>query len=139
MIMASRIVYGMSKEGIVPSGFGRVLKGRRTPITAIVFTTVLGLILVSTGDLSELADTTVLLASCRLHDGQRLRARAPPRAGRPRPLPSTHHCPDPGGDRVGRADHRQRRRDIRPGGLLLLLGVILWIGAYASGHRTAAS
>ncbi len=61
MIMASRIVYGMSEEGIVPSAFGRVLKGRRTPITAIVFTTVLGLILVSTGDLGDLADTTVLL------------------------------------------------------------------------------
>jgi len=61
MIMASRIVYGMSEEGIVPSFFGRILKGRRTPITAIVFTTVLGLILVSTGDLGDLADTTVLL------------------------------------------------------------------------------
>ena len=61
MIMASRLVYGMSEEGIVPSFFGRVLQGRRTPITAIVFTTVLGLILVSTGDLGDLADTTVLL------------------------------------------------------------------------------
>ena len=39
MIMASRLVYGMSEEGIVPGFFGRVLQGRRTPITAIVFTT----------------------------------------------------------------------------------------------------
>ena len=61
MIMASRLVYGMSEEGIVPGFFGRVLPGRRTPVTAIVFTTLLGLILVSTGDLASLADTTVLL------------------------------------------------------------------------------
>ncbi len=64
MIMASRLVYGMAEEGIAPGLFGRVLSGRRTPITAIVFTTVLGLILVSTGDLATLADTTVLLLLC---------------------------------------------------------------------------
>lgn len=61
MIMASRLVYGMSEEGIVPRFFGKVLDGRRTPWTAIAFTTVLGIILVSTGDLGSLADTTVLL------------------------------------------------------------------------------
>ncbi len=43
MIMASRLVYGMSEEGIVPGFFGRVLSGRRTPITAIVFTAMFGL------------------------------------------------------------------------------------------------
>jgi amino acid transporter len=64
MIMASRLVYGMSQEGIVPGPFGRVLPGRRTPIVAIAFTTALGLILVSTGDLASLADTTVLLLLC---------------------------------------------------------------------------
>lgn len=61
MIMASRLVYGMSEEGIAPGFFGRVLPGRKTPITAIAFTTLLGLILVSTGDLASLADTTVML------------------------------------------------------------------------------
>jgi amino acid transporter len=61
MIMASRLVYGMSEEGIVPRLFGRVLPERRTPVIAILFTTLLGLILVSTGDLESLADTTVLL------------------------------------------------------------------------------
>ncbi|MEZ5155719.1 MAG: APC family permease [Solirubrobacterales bacterium] len=64
MIMASRLVYGMSEEGIVPGFFGRVLSGRRTPITAIAFTTAIGLVLVSTGDLASLADTTVLLLLC---------------------------------------------------------------------------
>ncbi len=61
MVMASRIVYGMSKQGIVPQTFGEVLSERRTPLAAIVFTTVLAIILISTGDLSDLADTTVLL------------------------------------------------------------------------------
>ena len=61
MIMASRLVYGMSRQGIVPEVFGRVLSQRRTPHVAIAFTTLLAVILITTGDLSELADTTVLL------------------------------------------------------------------------------
>jgi amino acid transporter len=61
MIMASRLVYGMSNERIIPRVFGRVLSGRRTPWTAIAFTTALAMILISTGDLADLADTTVLL------------------------------------------------------------------------------
>jgi basic amino acid/polyamine antiporter, APA family len=61
MIMASRIVYGMADQRIVPRVFGRVLPERRTPFVAIVFTTVVAVILVSTGDLESLADTTVLL------------------------------------------------------------------------------
>ena len=62
--MASRLVYGMSNEGIVARLFGRVLPHRRTPWVAIIFTTVLGVILVSTGDLGDLADTTVFLLLC---------------------------------------------------------------------------
>jgi basic amino acid/polyamine antiporter, APA family len=61
MIMASRLVYGMSRQGIVPRVFSRVLPGRRTPWAAIAFTTLLGAVLVASGDLSELADVTVLL------------------------------------------------------------------------------
>ncbi len=61
MIMASRLVYGMSEQGIVPKAFGHVLSGRRTPWTAILFTTILAMILVSTGELGSLADTTVML------------------------------------------------------------------------------
>jgi APA family basic amino acid/polyamine antiporter len=61
MIMASRLLYGMSIQGIVPAVFSRVLPGRRTPWVAIAFTTVLAMVLVSTGDLSTLADMTVLL------------------------------------------------------------------------------
>jgi len=61
MIMASRIVYGMADQGIVSRLFARVLPERRTPIVAIVFTTLIAVVLISTGDLSTLADTTVLL------------------------------------------------------------------------------
>jgi amino acid transporter len=61
MIMASRLLYGMSVQGIVPAAFSKVLPGRRTPWVAIAFTTLLAMILVSTGDLSTLADMTVLL------------------------------------------------------------------------------
>ena len=61
LIMASRLVYGMSREGIVPKALGRVHEGRRTPYVAIVFTASLAAALVLVGDLETLADTTVLL------------------------------------------------------------------------------
>jgi amino acid transporter len=61
MIMSSRLLYGMSEERVVPGPFGLIHPRRRTPWFAIVFTTALGVILVSTGDVGTLADTTVAL------------------------------------------------------------------------------
>lgn len=61
MIMASRLLYGMSREGVVPRPFSAVLAARRTPWFAIVFTTSIAAVLVATGDLGSLADTTVVL------------------------------------------------------------------------------
>ena len=61
MIMASRIVYGMARQGIIPSGLGRVDGARGTPVAAIAFTTLIAFALIATGDLSTLADMTVLL------------------------------------------------------------------------------
>ncbi len=61
MIMASRLVYGMARRGIVPRAFERVLPSRRTPHLAIAFTTLIAVLLISTGDLATLADTTVVL------------------------------------------------------------------------------
>jgi amino acid transporter len=61
LIMASRLVYGMSSEGIVPKALGRVHPERRTPWVAIVFTASLAAVLIVIGDLDTLADTTVLL------------------------------------------------------------------------------
>ncbi len=60
MIMASRLLYGMSNEGILPSALGGT-GARRTPLLAIAITTALGIVLVATGDLSDLADMTVVL------------------------------------------------------------------------------
>ncbi|HET9185838.1 MAG TPA: APC family permease [Solirubrobacterales bacterium] len=60
MIMASRLLYGMAQEGVLPPAFGR-LSGRETPLAAIAFTTLIAAGLILTGELGTLADTTVLL------------------------------------------------------------------------------
>ena len=62
MLMASRLVYGLSKERVVPQVLGKVHPGRRTPWVAIIFTTLLGFGLVTfvTG-VPELSGTTSLL------------------------------------------------------------------------------
>ena len=64
MIMASRLIYGMSQQGIVPRAMGRVHGERRTPWVAIVFVAALAFALLLLGDLESLADTTVLLLLC---------------------------------------------------------------------------
>ena len=62
MIMASRLTYGMSRQGIIPSFFSRVHVGRRTPLNAILFTTGLAaILLLVTNDLTELSGTTTSL------------------------------------------------------------------------------
>ena len=61
MIMASRLLYGMANEGIVPKALARVHAGRRTPYVAIIFTVLIALVLIGTGTAQELAETTVLL------------------------------------------------------------------------------
>jgi basic amino acid/polyamine antiporter, APA family len=61
MIMASRILYGRARERILPGAFGRVGERRHTPWFAIVFTTVLAMIAIATGDTESLASATVTL------------------------------------------------------------------------------
>ncbi|RRV07487.1 amino acid permease [Pseudomonas sp. v388] len=61
MIMASRLTYGMARNGLLPEVFGRVLAGRRTPWVAIVSTTLVAIALTLTGTLAVLAETVVLL------------------------------------------------------------------------------
>jgi APA family basic amino acid/polyamine antiporter len=61
MLMASRLLYGMANQGVLPGMFSAV-SPRRTPWFAIAFTTALSIVLiVTTDDLANLADTTVLL------------------------------------------------------------------------------
>lgn len=68
MLMASRLIYGMAKQDVLPRSLSAVLPGRRTPWAAIVFVTAiaLGLIVVVTSvmqadTVGALAGTTALL------------------------------------------------------------------------------
>ena len=61
MIMASRLTYGMGRQGVVPRVFSRVHRQRKTPWVGIAFTTLLAVALVTTGEVETLADTTVVL------------------------------------------------------------------------------
>ncbi len=61
LIMASRLLYGMADEGILPAAFGRVHPVRQTPWLAIAFTAAVASLLLITGEVGELAETTVLL------------------------------------------------------------------------------
>ncbi|MDY6812006.1 MAG: APC family permease, partial [Actinomycetota bacterium] len=45
MMMASRLLYGMAKQGVLPRFLAYVHPGRRTPFAAIIFTTVIALCL----------------------------------------------------------------------------------------------
>ena len=47
MLMASRLIYGMSRQGVLPPVLGRVLPRRRTPYAAVVFTTAIAVALIS--------------------------------------------------------------------------------------------
>jgi len=62
MLMASRLLYGMAKQRVLPPMFGKVLPGRRTPWFAIVFTSALAVGLILTvGTVRQLGGTTALL------------------------------------------------------------------------------
>jgi basic amino acid/polyamine antiporter, APA family len=64
MLMASRLLYGMANERILPTGFGTVHPFRRTPWVAILFTTAIAAVLVATAGpngVSRLGGTTALL------------------------------------------------------------------------------
>jgi APA family basic amino acid/polyamine antiporter len=64
MLMASRLLYGMSHEKVLPGPLGRILRGRRTPWVAILFTTLLAFLLIGYADLAALGGTTAFLLLC---------------------------------------------------------------------------
>jgi basic amino acid/polyamine antiporter, APA family len=64
MLMASRLLYGMSHEQVLPGPLGRVLPKRRTPYVAILFTTLLAFFLIGYADLAALGGTTAFLLLC---------------------------------------------------------------------------
>lgn len=61
MLMASRLVYGMSRERVIPKVFGRVAPTRRTPWVAIIFTSAIAIGLTSYANVGDLGGTTALL------------------------------------------------------------------------------
>jgi amino acid transporter len=61
LMMASRLVYGMSREKIIPAAFGVVHAARRTPWIAILFTAAVVIGLASWGGVRALGGTTALL------------------------------------------------------------------------------
>jgi amino acid transporter len=65
MLMASRLVYGMSREHVLPPVLGRVHPTRRTPYVAIAFTSLLAFGLITiVGEVPALGGTTALLLLC---------------------------------------------------------------------------
>ena len=62
MLMASRLLYGMAEEKVLPAVLGRVLPNRQTPWIAILFTTALAAGLITfVGAVPALGGTTALL------------------------------------------------------------------------------
>jgi amino acid transporter len=65
MLMASRLVYGMSREHVLPAVLGKVHPTRRTPYIAIAFTSLLAFALITfVGEIPALGGTTALLLLC---------------------------------------------------------------------------
>ncbi|SFC29341.1 Amino acid transporter [Bosea sp. CRIB-10] len=65
MLMASRLVYGMSREHVLPPVLGKVHPTRRSPYVAIGFTTLLAFALITfVGEVPALGGTTALLLLC---------------------------------------------------------------------------
>jgi amino acid transporter len=60
-VTASRLLYGMGRQGLLPSVFGKVHNGRRTPHVAIAVLFLVLAPLALTGTIAELASATVLL------------------------------------------------------------------------------
>jgi len=68
MLMASRLLYGMAHQDVLPRSLGRVSKNRRSPYVGVIFSTLLALLLIgyvankSESDIVlNLASTTSLL------------------------------------------------------------------------------
>lgn len=71
MLMASRLLYGLARQGVLPHALGLVHRQRRTPYVSILFTTLLAFGLIyfvvtksATPAVSLLGGTTALLLLC---------------------------------------------------------------------------
>ncbi|MFI5938147.1 APC family permease [Actinoplanes sp. NPDC051494] len=140
MLMASRLLYGMANEGVVPRALGRLHPGRRTPWVGIVFTTLIAFALIWFADLTALGGTTSLLLLCvftvvnlavlvlRRDPVEHQHFRAPTAI----PVIGAVTCAFLASPLSGRAG-----ADYRVAGILLIIGIALWAVTYLADRRRA--
>lgn len=149
MLMASRLIYGMARQDVLPRALGRVLPGRRTPWAGITFSTILalGLIWYVTSDpdsnvVANLSGTTAFLllcvftvvnVACVVLRGKRDRSRKVFFTS-PGPLPvvAALLCAFLAGPWVGRDPVQYRIA-----GGLMAVGVVLWFVTWLITRRTS--
>jgi APA family basic amino acid/polyamine antiporter len=139
MMMASRLLYGMANEGVLPRVLGRVHRTRRTPWVGILVTTLVAFGLIWFADLTALGGTTALLLLCvftvvnvavlvlRRDPVEHRHFRAPTVI----PVLGALACAFLASPLSGRA-----ATDYKVAGVLLVIGVVLWAITYAV-HRSA--
>jgi amino acid transporter len=147
MLMASRLLYGMANQHVLPAPLGRVLPGRRTPYVGIAFSTLLALGLIyyvsmdpESNVVVNLSGTTAFLLLCvfavvnvacmvlrgRPHDGP-----SSFRSPGPTPILAAVLCLFLAGPWVD--------RDVvqyKIAGGLILIGVVLWAITFAINRAT---
>ncbi|MFC7272966.1 APC family permease [Paractinoplanes rhizophilus] len=140
MLMASRLLYGMANERVLPKVLGRVHRARRTPWVGIVFTTVIAFGLIWFADLTALGGTTSLLLLCvftvvniavlvlRRDRVEHRHFHAPTAI----PVLGAVVCAYLASPLSGRSVD-----DYRVGGILLLIGIVLWGVTFLHGRATA--
>jgi amino acid transporter len=134
MLMASRLLYGMSNQRVLPRFLGKVHRTRRTPWAGILFTTAIAFGLIWFADLTALGGTTALLLLCvftivniavlvlRRDQVDHEHFHAPTAI----PIIGAVSCAYLASPLSGRAG-----ADYRVAGVLLLIGVALWALTYA--------
>jgi amino acid transporter len=134
MLMASRLLYGMANERVLPRFLGKVHHSRRTPWVGIIFTTVIAFGLIWFADLTALGGTTALLLLCvftvvniavlvlRRDAVEHAHFRAPTAI----PVIGAVACAYLASPLSGRAGD-----DYKVAGVLLAIGVVLWAITYA--------
>ncbi len=139
MLMASRLLYGMANERVLPRFLGLVHRARRTPWAGILFTTLVAFGLIWFADLTALGGTTALLLLCvftvvnvavlvlRRDRVEHRHFRAPTVI----PVIGAVACAYLASPLSGRAGD-----DYKIAGILLVIGVALWAVTYAVNRAT---
>ena len=135
MLMASRLLYGMANEKVLPRILGRVHRTRRTPWVGIIFTTLIAFGLIWFADLTALGGTTSLLLLCvftivniavlvlRRDSVEHKHFRSPTAI----PVIGAIVCAYLASPLSGRAS-----ADYKVAGVLLIIGAVLWAITYAT-------